>query len=170
MIHRHFFEMMRFDFLVDDNLDVHLLEANMSPNLSSLHFKPNQALYEHVILNVLSLNRLLTLEATSQWPRLDEDKFAHRLATHELSVRSDLCASDRCRLSCQQMECQICTFCFSFETRLQIKDAILEHTNRFRQRRLLPNVRNSSLNSAFGVNPLHVAWFQAKCLLDSSWC
>jgi tubulin monoglycylase TTLL15 len=31
----HFFEMMRFDFVLDDKLNVYLMEANMSPNLSS---------------------------------------------------------------------------------------------------------------------------------------
>lgn len=162
--------MMRFDFLVDDELNVHLLEANMSPNLSSLHFKPNQALYEHVIMNVLSLNRLLMFEATTTWPQWDESLYNHRLAANELSVRPDICASNDCLLSCQRPQCHICTFCFDPDTRLQLKDAILEHSNRFRQRRLLPNVRNVSMNSQFGVNTLHLQWFQGKCLLDSTWC
>lgn len=162
--------MVRFDFLVDEDLNVHLLEANMSPNLSSLHFRQNQALYEHVILNVLSLNRLLSLEMTNRWSQMDDDFLAYRLQKHELSVRPELCTSNKCHLSCQQKECQICSFCFDDNTRLHLKDAVLEHHNRFNQKRLLPNVRNSSLNSIFGVNSLHLKWFEGKCLLDSSWC
>lgn len=51
----NFFEMMRFDLVIDDTLTVHLLEANMSPNLSSAHFLQNTLLYEQVIYNLLNL-------------------------------------------------------------------------------------------------------------------
>lgn len=51
----NFFEMMRFDFVVNEDLDVFLMEANMSPNLSSAHFPPNRLLFEQVIFNLLSL-------------------------------------------------------------------------------------------------------------------
>lgn len=52
---RNFFEMMRFDLIVDDNLRVYLMEANMSPNLSSAHFLQNQLLYEQVIYSLMNL-------------------------------------------------------------------------------------------------------------------
>lgn len=52
---RNFFEMMRFDLIVDDNLRVYLMEANMSPNLSSAHFQQNTLLYEQVIFNMMNL-------------------------------------------------------------------------------------------------------------------
>jgi tubulin monoglycylase TTLL15 len=41
--------MVRFDFALDDDLNVFLMEANMSPNLSSSHFAPNRLLYEQVL-------------------------------------------------------------------------------------------------------------------------
>lgn len=47
--------MMRFDLIVDDNLRVFLMEANMSPNLSSAHFQQNQLLYEQVIYSLMNL-------------------------------------------------------------------------------------------------------------------
>lgn len=47
--------MMRFDLIVDDNLRVHLMEANMSPNLSSAHFLQNTLLYEQVIYSLMNL-------------------------------------------------------------------------------------------------------------------
>lgn len=74
---RNFFELMRIDFVVDDDLNVfsewpviHLIylsiisndifctiviEANMSPNLSAAHFPPNQLLYEQVLYNSLKM-------------------------------------------------------------------------------------------------------------------
>lgn len=47
--------MMRFDFVVDETLRVSLMEANMSPNLSSAHFPANKLLFEQVIYNLLSI-------------------------------------------------------------------------------------------------------------------
>jgi hypothetical protein len=45
---RGFFEMVRFDFVIDSKMNVYLMEVNMSPNLSSKHFAPNRLLYEQV--------------------------------------------------------------------------------------------------------------------------
>lgn len=47
--------MMRIDFVIDENLEVFLMEANMSPNLSSAHYPPNRLLYEQVLYNLFSL-------------------------------------------------------------------------------------------------------------------
>lgn len=73
---RNFFELMRIDFVVDDDLNVFsesrtsgwviklflnssqffpVMEANMSPNLSAAHFPPNQLLYEQVLYNSLKM-------------------------------------------------------------------------------------------------------------------
>ncbi|CAG9788390.1 unnamed protein product [Diatraea saccharalis] len=48
----NFFELMRFDLVIDEDMRVYLLEANMSPNLSSAHYPPNQLLYEQVLYNL----------------------------------------------------------------------------------------------------------------------
>lgn len=67
---RNFFEMMRFDFVVDNDLNVFLMEANMSPNLSSAHFPPNQLLFEQVIYNLFRLVGIAEMvEKTSLAPR-----------------------------------------------------------------------------------------------------
>ncbi|CAG2068204.1 unnamed protein product, partial [Timema podura] len=51
----NFFEMMRFDFVIDEDLNVFVMEANMSPNLSSAHFPPNRLLYEQTLFNLFAL-------------------------------------------------------------------------------------------------------------------
>ena len=48
---QNFFEMIRFDLIVDNDLQVYLMEGNMSPNLSSAHFQPNQLLYVRMKLH-----------------------------------------------------------------------------------------------------------------------
>ena len=45
----NFFQMVRFDFIIDSNYKVWLMEINMSPNLDSGHFAANAVLYERVI-------------------------------------------------------------------------------------------------------------------------
>lgn len=52
---RNFFELMRFDLVIDNKLRVYLMEANMSPNLSSEHYKPNTLLYEQVLYHTFNL-------------------------------------------------------------------------------------------------------------------
>lgn len=62
--------MMRFDLVIDDNENVYLLEANMSPNLSSAHFLQNTLLYEQVIFNLLNLVGIgVTIERESMRKR-----------------------------------------------------------------------------------------------------
>ena len=53
---RAFFEMVRFDFVVGSNMQLYLMEANMSPNLSSKHFALNRRLYEQVVYSLLRLS------------------------------------------------------------------------------------------------------------------
>jgi tubulin monoglycylase TTLL15 len=45
---RHFFELVRFDFVLDNNLKVWLMEVNLSPNMSSGHTHRNRFMYEQV--------------------------------------------------------------------------------------------------------------------------
>ena len=52
---RNFFELVRFDFTLDEDLNVFVMEANMSPNLSSAHYPPNRLLYEQVLFNLFAL-------------------------------------------------------------------------------------------------------------------
>jgi tubulin monoglycylase TTLL15 len=50
---------VRFDFVLDADLNLYLMEANMSPNLSSKHFALNRMLYEQVLYSLLRLNGIL---------------------------------------------------------------------------------------------------------------
>lgn len=76
----NFFEMVRIDLIIDEDLNVYIMEviiyysyiqliikisyfiyffcyfqANMSPNLSSAHFAPNRLLYQQVLFNLFGL-------------------------------------------------------------------------------------------------------------------
>ncbi|KAJ8926545.1 hypothetical protein NQ314_021084, partial [Rhamnusium bicolor] len=111
---RNFFEMMRFDFVLDENLKIYLLEANMSPNLSSAHFPPNRLLYQQVLYNILG--------SKSEEEMLVSDK--------NIASFPKKCNSNLCRTSCVSPDCQLCKPCLSPETRQYLVQAFKEHLHR----------------------------------------
>lgn len=51
----NFFELLRFDFMIDEAANVHLIEVNMSPNLTPAHdrFEGHAVGYEQIVFNTL---------------------------------------------------------------------------------------------------------------------
>ncbi|XP_044761535.1 probable tubulin polyglutamylase ttll-15 [Coccinella septempunctata] len=170
---RNFFELMRFDFLVDEDLNVFLLEANMSPNLSSAHFPPNQLLYQQVLYNVLSL--------VGVGQRLNERiKFKSEqdmIASYKnIAVYPAECNSMLCRESCMSPICQLCKPCLSYDTKEYLVEAYREHMDKGDCKRVFPpsmskvKVSEEDLEGLSPENQLMYTWFKGKCLLDESWC
>ncbi|EFA07282.1 probable tubulin polyglutamylase ttll-15 [Tribolium castaneum] len=172
---RNFFELVRVDFVVDEDLNVFLLEANMSPNLSSAHFPPNQLLYEQVLYNVMGLLGL--------GERIRKDSLAVRSHSEEEMMVSDKnlatypkeCNSSLCKSGCVSPVCQLCRPCLSADTLEYLKEAYKEHLNRGDCKRIFPP---SQLKPEAEVkweeysaeNQLQYRWFLGKCQLDATWC
>lgn len=51
------FELLRFDFIVDDKFNIHLMEINMSPNLTPTIERDERhaVMYEQLIYNIISI-------------------------------------------------------------------------------------------------------------------
>lgn len=81
MRYRSFFELVRFDFVLDENMNVYAMEVNMSPNLSSGHFTGNARLYRQVIYNTLSLVGISskTDHVTTRWVHAELDGVVFQL-------------------------------------------------------------------------------------------
>ncbi|XP_067680805.1 probable tubulin polyglutamylase ttll-15 isoform X1 [Haliotis asinina] len=179
---RNFFEMVRFDFVLDEDLNVYLMEANMSPNLSSLHFAQNKRLYEHVIFNLLGLVGLIHPTANNFYSSSD-DELAMQVSDKDISVFPDVCSSSRCHNHCNNLECKLCSECLTTEWHLQLKLAYLEHVRRGSCRRLFPEPMNqteaqlwkpgkepASFSKLTDKNKLISLWFMGKCQMDSAFC
>ena len=53
---QHFFELVRFDFMIDDRLNVHLMEINQNPNLCAFgKSAKHKKIYENILYNFLSM-------------------------------------------------------------------------------------------------------------------
>ncbi|XP_069689786.1 probable tubulin polyglutamylase ttll-15 isoform X1 [Periplaneta americana] len=174
---RNFFELVRFDFVVDEDLNVYIMEANMSPNLSSQHFPPNRILYEQVLFNMLSLVGVgRRIHGNSLRPRSREEEVM-QVTDKNLAVFPDVCASKLCRSSCVSPDCQLCKPCLTPETVDVLKDAYMEHINRQDCKRIFPphmTVKEAKkgvkLEEYSPENQLMYRWFQGKCLIDQTWC
>lgn len=62
--------MVRFDFVFDADLNVYLMEVNMSPNLSTGHFSGNKHIYQSVLyslFNLVGVARPTRPEFTQGW-------------------------------------------------------------------------------------------------------
>lgn len=160
----HFFELVRFDFVVDEDLNVFLMEANMSPNLSSAHFPQNRVLYEQVVLNSLSLIGIGS-RALRESYRYEDCEVSNR----NIMVFPDECSTGTCRKCSSGSKCRLCPHCLTQREKQILKDAFLEHHNRRDMSRIIP-ARNKSLTELSGANEMMWLWFEGKCQLDAHWC
>ena len=176
---RHFFEMVRFDFVLDEKLNVYLMEANMSPNLSSIHFPPNRRLYEHVLFNLLGLVGL-TQHVTREHQDYEEDM---RVAPTDIRVFPQVCSRSPCTESCTAIECKLCRKCVNRPLENMLKMAYLEHSRRGSTRRILPPPINETqamlwdpstdwpgTDELSEKNRLMYRWFVGKCQQDKTYC
>lgn len=176
---QNFFEMARFDLIVDSNLKVYLMEANMSPNLSSAHFKQNFILYEQVIYNVLNLVGVGHYLLRESFRRQDTETEIMLSTEKNIMVNGEVCGQLPCSESCAPIECILCKPCLNTQDLINLHRAYREHVNRGDTKRIFPvhitNPKKSlSDDSAFQKlspkNQMMTRWFQGKCLTDKNWC
>ncbi|XP_017776537.1 PREDICTED: tubulin polyglutamylase TTLL6 [Nicrophorus vespilloides] len=171
----NFFEMMRIDFVVDQNLKVSLMEANMSPNLSSAHFKPNQLLYEQVIFNLFGLIGIGQRLHKSTLASRSQEEELMQSAEKNIAVMGGECKSDKCK-ECLSEECKLCKPCMSADIHEQLLLAHKEHLNRGDCKRIFPPpmVPGEDLPEDYddysANNKIITRWFYEKCAMDSTWC
>ncbi|XP_011301926.1 tubulin polyglutamylase TTLL6 isoform X2 [Fopius arisanus] len=166
---KNFFELVRFDFIVDDQLNIFLMEANMSPNLSSAHFPPNRLLYEQVLFNMFALIGVgQRIDTPFIRPGTWEER-SFEVADKNLVVLPEICSA--CA-DCFRVECQLCRQCFTEEMRSIFAQCYTEHQNKMDFKRVFPPpiTKDMILKDYTLKNQLLVRWYQGKCQMDASWC
>lgn len=174
--------MVRFDFALDEDLNVYLMEVNMSPNLSSGHFRENTLMYEQVVFNLLSLV-LVTRPVSHDFSQSSEDEANMRVSDKDISVFPEWCLSAQCLHSCENEMCKLCSPCVSLSMKKTLKLAYLEHINKGNCGRVLPQRMSGEFalqwtpshsdpefHSLNHRNKLMYMWFVGKCRQSTSWC
>jgi len=186
----NFFEMVRFDFVIDDDGKVFIMEANMSPNLSSAHFPPNQLLYEQVLFNLLGLVGVGTSMARG---RSTSD--TTQVSPKHLAVYPAECHEEKCLYDCHSIPCSLCQHCLTDQFTESLKRAYLDQINRGDCIRVFPpssrfrpevlktfhspypnhplekeTLETYDISSLSHVNQLQLAWFRGKCAMEESFC
>lgn len=175
---KNFFEMARFDLIVDADLKVHLMEANMSPNLSSAHFKQNFLLYEQVIYHVLNLVGVGSNLHRESFKKRDHETEVMLSADKNVMVNGEICSQLPCSESCSPVDCLLCKPCLSSIDIADLHRAYREHINRGDTRRIFPvpiddprnPINENVLNNLSPKNQMITKWFHAKCQTDRNWC
>jgi len=176
-----FFEMVRFDFVIDDQLNVYLMEANMSPNLSSAHFTANALLYEQVVHSLLRLVGVVGRSVSGGTGLLlSNAEKDMQVSDKDVLVSPATCVSTECldKSGCELEQCELCKKCLSHADLDTLRRAWLERKNQFATRRIFPHA--VSLEQAKSItkeqdelvdsNRKMSKWYKEKCLMDKSWC
>jgi tubulin monoglycylase TTLL15 len=96
---RNFFEFIRFDFIIDEALNIWLMEVNLSPNLSSSHTTDNRFMYEQVIFNVLKIVGLAR-ESYSSFGYNGQYESIMLVNEHDIQVPLNICIDNTCANDC----------------------------------------------------------------------
>ncbi|CAH1113677.1 unnamed protein product [Psylliodes chrysocephalus] len=184
---RNFFEMVRFDFIIDEQIKVHMLESNMSPNLSAEKHAANKLLYHQVLYNLFGLVGVAdSLNRASLAPRSNSET-EMIVAEKNLVTFPNICNSPKCKSSCAFIDCQLCKNCLTDEIREFLQEAAREHNHRGDCKRIYPPpmvqissdmihqtqkeaLQETNIGKLSPHNQLQYRWFQGKCNMDKSWC
>lgn len=176
----NFFELMRVDLVVDEDLKVYLLEANMSPNLSSAHYPPNQLLYEQVLYNLFGVTGVADYIREYNSTDVREQSAAKNMVSTDknLAVWGMECDT-YCRDNCEGslLICRLCRPCINRQLRHSLLRAHREHLHKGDFKRLYPpamqpgaQVDYKHLETLSEANKLQHLWYQGKCNIDNTWC
>lgn len=166
---------MRFDLTVTNDMKVYLIEANMSPNLSSTRHIENGLLYEQILYNTLALVGIGTRIDHYLYLSPEKKTQAMMSTTKNIVVNGDICLA--CNTTCTE-KCRLCLHCLSNDDIYSLNQAYLEHINRGDTKRIFPvpiEDRSKGLDSVeisklSPANAMMTKWFYGKCLHDKSWC
>ncbi|XP_059046676.1 probable tubulin polyglutamylase ttll-15 [Achroia grisella] len=174
----NFFELMRFDLVVDEDLKVYLLEANMSPNLSSAHYPPNQLLYEQVLYNLFSLTGVTNYVNGYNINERDYTAAQNMVSSQKnIAVWGNECTK-LCKDNCESHTiCGLCRPCMNNKLKNSLLRAYKEYLHRGDFGRIFPpalepnkEVSDDKIKSLSEKNKLQYLWYQGKCNRDVKWC
>ncbi|KAG5668722.1 hypothetical protein PVAND_016649 [Polypedilum vanderplanki] len=164
---KHFFELVRFDFIVDNDFDVYLIEINMSPemNFDDEESDRNEKMHQGLLKDTLKI-----IGAENY-----EDYVKTRTSSFNLAHKSqiDLNHCKNCEKSCEAENCNLCLNCMSIDEQEFIFQAHNENQRKGNFKRLLPSksyMSKESQNFMTDKTKKLSEWMNLKCNEDINWC
>lgn len=174
--HNHF-ELIRFDMILDKDLNVYVIEVNQHPNLyPTIHFARNQYLYENLVYNLFNLIGAGTTYAKSDL-RIPSMEVEMMIAEeHSTSVKPELCMSEKCRLFCSD-ECLFCRQCIDSNDYYEQVVSYREQMNVGDFKRIFPpalaayeNIDEKLWKQVSWESRMLARWFRELCERNNKFC
>ncbi|CAB3227813.1 unnamed protein product [Arctia plantaginis] len=135
----NFFEMMRFEFILDEFLKVYLLKVKRTPEFDSAKSAEELLLYEQLLYNLFSLTGVLRKLVVTDNSRDNTDERDMITSHKHISVFAKVCRSSSCKENCHTKEvCEPCKFCPSKTIKEHLLRAHTEFLYRGDFKRLFP--------------------------------
>ncbi|KAG5677463.1 hypothetical protein PVAND_007221 [Polypedilum vanderplanki] len=168
----HFFELVRFDIILDNYLNPFVMEVNMSPNLTPAKKKHEKytTVYEQLVYNTINLVGAGSYEVLMS--RFTNDTIS--VNSQNIATNLENCLENTCQLNCEKSSCAICIPCISSNILFHLNEAYCEHIRKGNFKRAFPisiHFNNTELFETLSENnQIMIKWYEAKCENDESWC
>ena len=163
--------------IFDEDLNLFLLEVNMSPNLLATKSKiHNKVLFENLLFNLFNLIGVGTTFDKENFSFNDGDYEQMVAYVDSMSVLPETCLSLMC-LDCKRIECELCWKCMDETTKYDLIQAYREQMNIGDFKRLFPpdekfmeSVDEEFWHNLLEGNKLNVKWFREMCNKNKRCC
>lgn len=146
----NFFEILRFDFYLDENSQLYLSEAVLSPILhrtSDIGMADlGESIYRSVLYNTFNLIGIGSYLKTPKVRDLGKYYVEFLANDNQINVNPEICINPPCSTSCEADQCKVCMRCMDSETHHDFKLAYLEHLNMGDMKRVSPRSNVSNEN------------------------
>ena len=135
----HFFELVRFDFMIDDKLKVYLMEINQNPNLQAVgKYAEHKNIYESVLFDFLSMLGIGTYFEKKRIHDFSDGENLFLGDSNHITVNPENCTTNICMDSCESPSCRLCWKCISELVQWDLRLAFIEHSNIGQMKRVIP--------------------------------
>ncbi|XP_072044804.1 probable tubulin polyglutamylase ttll-15 [Amphiura filiformis] len=167
-----YYQYTRWDYVMDENANLHLIEANINPHLNAKKDNPS---YVNIFAYII-LSRMLRVMRMDTLHEFQDKKPSYLVRDSDVYTYDHICYTSSCS-SCQKKICRLCSHCLSAEQRTILKEVLWEHLRRSSMRLVYPVVKEETgepgstyYEHQTDDNKLTTDWMRRKCNRDDCWC
>ncbi|XP_072032535.1 probable tubulin polyglutamylase ttll-15 isoform X2 [Amphiura filiformis] len=172
-----YFVMTRWDFVLDSDMKIHLIEVNVNPAMGCIKLSTEELDPPYCDNIVYNLYRVMGITSFYDFHKTS---IQYIIRDSDIHVKNAICYTTVCNL-CETKECQLCSHCLSDTQRDILKSVLWEHLQRGETRLVYPFVKNEPMKSddtsrkssrakTDDDNALTTEWLRFKCNTDIQWC